>query len=114
MADLAQLPEQTRQGALVEFGQLGEAVVGDQIRQFPGLARVRLAVHGHLVKPEEQGGLRAPMAADDNGLRQGKVTSARRSRASMHVQEGPGRGGGRLTSRRQPRKPARAPLSPGQ
>ena len=50
---------------LVQLCQFGEAVVGEQVREFLGLARVVLIIHRHLLRAHEQCSFQPPVSAND-------------------------------------------------
>ena len=50
---------------LVQFGEFREAVVGEQVCQLLGIARVVLIIHGHLLRAHQQRGFEATVAAHD-------------------------------------------------
>ena len=50
---------------LIQLGEFGEAVIGEQVGEFLRVARVVLIIHWHLLRAHEQRGFEASMTAYD-------------------------------------------------
>ena len=61
----ADILDDTLQIILIQFREFREAVVGEQVREFLGLACVVLIIDGHLLRAHEQRGLEAAVPADN-------------------------------------------------
>lgn len=57
--------DQAAEALLVEFGQFGEAIIRQQIRQFLGLGGVVLIIDGNLLATQQQRRLQTPMAPNN-------------------------------------------------
>ena len=53
------------QVVLVQLCEFGEAVVGEQVCQLLGIARVVLIIHGHLLRAHQQRGFETTVTADN-------------------------------------------------